>query len=451
MYDMSIFAERFRLLVALFTFCITSLNPLSARHIKNYVGDNSTPIIKKKILAKVSNFVQIPSQPVRKWTSTSGSTLEAKFVEFLEKEYVLEKTNKDRLMVPRGTLSDEDMVYVDWLEARATNPGFMPFANICDNGYDISNPNHMRQFDSNKLKTNTSLGKWSRKDMGFVHSGGEVCKCRSRVKTLMKRTDPEKYECVLKSRIDNVLKYLPYPKSYYRSITAKRENSPRAIHNADLSGGRWQHDPRFRNIHIILRDHETIKDLSPLQEFENLKEVTFYDTHIKDLNPIVDLDNIKELRVINNLVEDFYPLTKMRWIENIDLAYNKIRYLDKIPDFQNTYLENISFRGNPLSEDPYALLNIEKRDIEKVGNFMSVWNFCSKEWTKPEAGHYGFRVNLSCTPLERHFFPPLGKDAKTALPYIKVGAILVVAGPSVGNLNSFLHYKKKVPYEYLTW
>ena len=165
----------------------------------------------------------------------------------------------------------------------------------------------------------------------------------------------------------------------------QRESSPRAIHNADLSGGKWQHDPRFRNIHIILRDHETIKDLSHLQEFENLNKVTFYDTHIKDLNPIVDLDNIKELRVINNLVEDFYPLTKM-WelIEHINLSYNKIRYLDKIPDFQNTYLEKIIFGGNPLSEDPHILLNIEKRDIEKVGNFSSVWDICSGAWTKPE-------------------------------------------------------------------
>ena len=442
MYGMSIFAERFKLQVAFITFCITSLNLANGQNLKKilFISIFGTSLFSKG--------VELPWQPLRIWTSTSGSTLEAKIVDILKREYVLEKPNKDRIKVPRGTLSEKDMVYVNWLEARSSCiPQF-----DWDYGYDISNPNHMDRFDLKKLKANTSLGKFSRKDRGFVHSDGTICQCRSRVKTLMKRTDPEKYECVLKSRIDNVLKYLPYPKSYYRSITAKRENTPRAIHNADLNGGRWKHDPKFRNIHIILRDHETIKDLSPLQEFENLKKVTFYDTHIKDLNPIVDLDNIKELRVINNLVEDFYPLTKMRWIERINLSYNKIRYLDKIPDFQNTYLQKIIFGGNPLSEDPYVLLNIEKRDIEKVGNFRSVWDICSGAWTKPEPGHYGFVVGIGCTPLEEHFFPPLPKDAKDAPIWNVVGAVCMLSRPpNKQYLNQFLLKNKRVPWEYIYW
>ena len=160
MYGMSIFAERFKLLVALFTFCITSLNLANGKNLKKilFISIFNTSLFLKG--------VEMPSQPLRIWTSTFGSTLEAKIVDILKKEYVLEKPNKDRIKVPRGTLSEKDMVYLDWLEARSANiPQLAQFGR--DYGYDISNPNHMDRFDLKKLKANTSLGKYSRKDGGF--------------------------------------------------------------------------------------------------------------------------------------------------------------------------------------------------------------------------------------------------------------------------------------------
>lgn len=120
-----------------------------------------------------------------------------------------------------------------------------------------------------------------------------------------------------------------------------------------------------KEITWIFLDWNQITDLTPLQNFQNLKKISFSGNQIADLTPLAGLNNLENIVAINNNISSIEPLENLVNIKYICLDENKINNIDIIKNWSNVL--EISFQNNQIEQLP-NLSNLQELETLNVNN-----------------------------------------------------------------------------------
>lgn len=105
----------------------------------------------------------------------------------------------------------------------------------------------------------------------------------------------------------------------------------------------------FRNIEFLdISNTMLIKELNPVSELSELKELNISSTPIKDLNPIRNLKGLVKLNCAGSEVTNLSPLIYLGSLKEIDLSYTAVENIEPLSGLKN--LEEVKLNGSSIKE-----------------------------------------------------------------------------------------------------
>ena len=105
----------------------------------------------------------------------------------------------------------------------------------------------------------------------------------------------------------------------------------------------------------------SITDISGIEEFTDLKYLTFgysKENSISDISPLENLTNLEMLLISNNNISDISPLENLTNLEALVIENNNISDISPLENLTN--LSNIYLSDNPIDGDISILKNLKK-------------------------------------------------------------------------------------------
>lgn len=130
--------------------------------------------------------------------------------------------------------------------------------------------------------------------------------------------------------------------------------------------------------------HAYIRDISPLSNLSNLKEVYLEGNQIEIIKQLTDISflknlvNVESLNLSKNNISSIEALAGMNKLNNIYLQDNKIidiEVLDRLNNFKVINLSNIKITDvRPLAKSPQAWLMLKGNDIKDYSPISAFYN-----------------------------------------------------------------------------
>ena len=133
-----------------------------------------------------------------------------------------------------------------------------------------------------------------------------------------------------------------------------------ALKSGDFSG--------LTSLTTLSLHHNSITDISPLEELTSLTELSLYDNSITDISPLRNMTALTTLYLENNSITDVSPLEGLTSLTTLYLSYNSITDVSPLEDLTN--LEHVFLSGNPISD--YEPLRRLQTAIQNAGNYISI-------------------------------------------------------------------------------
>ncbi|GIP34479.1 leucine-rich repeat domain-containing protein [Paenibacillus sp. J2TS4] len=98
-----------------------------------------------------------------------------------------------------------------------------------------------------------------------------------------------------------------------------------------------------------LTTHSTkIEDISPIQGLTKLEYLSFTDGQLVDISVLRNLKNLRSLSFQNNKIEDITPLSALPYLNSLNLSHNHIEDISPLSNLTN--LRSLYLRGNPVKD-----------------------------------------------------------------------------------------------------
>lgn len=302
-------------------------------------------------------------EPYRIWKNNNNKEIKAKLISLDKNSAVfnLKLENGRKISANSRFFCEEDLIYANRVRALSQSHLESNYDIRCSKLDPFNYPNKRRDVKK-EVRHFCPEGKWDPRKKLVVHRKGtkfeNSCLCHS-APLLMRKTSEDNYNCIFESRLKKWLDIFPHESKDYIGIYIIRGNS--GTNYMSSYAHRVDKNDLQKSIFIKLREGETIKDISFIENFPNIKFLQINDCHVEDLSPLNKLTNLNRLNLDNNKVTSFEKLSNNKNLYAISFNRNNIRYINKIHLFSKTKLTYIDFSHNPIETDPLDLDRIEKR------------------------------------------------------------------------------------------
>lgn len=102
---------------------------------------------------------------------------------------------------------------------------------------------------------------------------------------------------------------------------------------------------QLNNLEEVCLDNNDIKDINALENITSIKSLSLSVNRIQDISHLENLKNLDKLNLDKNEIMDVSPLSGMKDIKYVNLSSNKINNIDKLNNLENLtslYLEKNS-------------------------------------------------------------------------------------------------------------
>lgn len=113
------------------------------------------------------------------------------------------------------------------------------------------------------------------------------------------------------------------------------------------------------------RQTQQVQDLSGIEQFQYLKELSLPNSRLKTLEPLSHLKRLEKLNLAASQIIDIRPLKGLKNLRSLNLSSNSVIITEEFTKFEELYLLNLSNNGiRDLSELQFCK-NIQSLDLSK--------------------------------------------------------------------------------------
>ena len=133
------------------------------------------------------------------------------------------------------------------------------------------------------------------------------------------------------------------------------------------------------NLNRINLEKNSISNIEPLKQLNNLEEVCLDNNEIKDINALENITSIESLSLSSNRIEDISILKNLKNIEKLDLGKNEITDISPLAEMQ--YLEYLNLSSNKINNidklnslENLNSLYLEKNSVTSFSGVKGIYN-----------------------------------------------------------------------------